>query len=285
MPTLPAHPNLEQLRHQAKDLLRAATTGDGDALAQIQAVSAQLTLSAAQLVVARGYGFASWTKLKAEVEARTLDLAEKVDAFCTASIRDGSGRATSMLAATPEIAAYSFATAVILGDPARVSEELRRDPGLATARDPRSGWTPLHAVCASRWNQFEPERASGLLTVAASCSRLELRRPLRCAATGRRCAARSPAQTAARATEPSSNCCSTRAPSRTTTTSISPASRTTAINCCRPCSHMCPIWRRSRNRRSPHRSATPTPKACGSCSRPVLIRVDTTTTTASQPPS
>ena len=166
MPTLPVHPNLDQLRHQAKDLLRAANSGDGLALAQIQPLSDHVTLASAQLAVARAYGFESWPKLKAEVEARTLDLADKVDAFCKASIGDGSGRAARMLAATPAIAGHSFATAVILGDAARVSEELRRDPGLATRRDPRSGWTPLHAVSGSRWHQFEPTRADGLLAVA-----------------------------------------------------------------------------------------------------------------------
>ena len=166
MSTLPAHPNLDQLRHQAKDLLRAAGLGDGSALAQIRLVSDQVSLASAQLAVARAYGFASWPKLKAEVEARTLDLAEKVEAFCKASMSDGSGRAARMLAATPAIACHSFATAVILGDATRVSEELRRDPGLASRRDPRSGWTPLHAVSASRWHQFEPARSSGLLAVA-----------------------------------------------------------------------------------------------------------------------
>jgi ankyrin repeat protein len=166
VPTLPGYPDLDQLRHQAKDLLRAANSGDGQALAQLQLASDQVTLASAQLAIARAYGFASWPKLKAEVEARTLDLAEKVDAFCKASVSDGSGRAPRMLAATPAIAGHSFATAVILGDAARVSEELRRDPGLATRRDPRSGWTALHAVCASRWHQFEPTRAGGLLAVA-----------------------------------------------------------------------------------------------------------------------
>jgi ankyrin repeat protein len=166
VPILPAHPNLDQLRHQAKDLLRAANSGDDQALAQMQAVSDQVTLAAAQLALARSYGFASWPKLNAEVEARTLDLAERVDAFCKASVSDGSGRAARMLAATPEIAGHSFATAVILGDAARVSEDLRRDPGLATRRDPRSGWTPLHTVSGSRWHQFEPARSDGLLAVA-----------------------------------------------------------------------------------------------------------------------
>ena len=166
MPTLPAHPNLDQLRHQAKDLLRAANSGDGQALAQMQSVSDHVTLAAAQLAVARAYGFASWSKLKAEVEWRTLDMTEKVDAFRKASIADGSGRAARMLAATPAIAGHSFETAVILGDAARVSEDMRRDPEIATRPDPRSGWTPLHVVSASRWNQVEPARSDGLLAVA-----------------------------------------------------------------------------------------------------------------------
>ena len=87
-----------------------------------------LTLAAAQLAVAREYGFASWAGLKAEVEARTMDLAQQVEAFCTASIRDWTGRAARMLAATPEIAGDSFATAVILGDATRVRREVKRRP-------------------------------------------------------------------------------------------------------------------------------------------------------------
>jgi uncharacterized protein len=52
MPTLPAHPNLDQLRRQAKDLLRAANAGNEEALHQIQHVSDRVTLAAAQLAVA-----------------------------------------------------------------------------------------------------------------------------------------------------------------------------------------------------------------------------------------
>ena len=91
-----------------------------------------LTLASAQLAVAREYGFASWTRLRDEVTARTASLARQAEAFCEASIRDGTGRAARMLAATPELARYSFATAVILGDAGRVRTELGRDPGLCT---------------------------------------------------------------------------------------------------------------------------------------------------------
>jgi ankyrin repeat protein len=166
MHDLPARPDLGQLRHQARDLLRAARAGDPAAAGRIQAVSGRMTLAAAQLAVAREYGFASWPRLKAEVEARGTDLAQKVDAFLEASVRDWTGRAARMLAVTPEIAGHDFRTAVILGDAARVRETLRRDPGLATQTEPRRGWTPLHAVCGSRWHRLDPARGEGLLAVA-----------------------------------------------------------------------------------------------------------------------
>jgi ankyrin repeat protein len=95
-----------------------------------------------------------------------MDLAEKVAAFCEASIRDWTGRAARMLVATPEIAGYNFATAVLLGDATRVREEIERDPAVATRPDARWGWTPLHAVCGSRWHRLDPARADGLLAVA-----------------------------------------------------------------------------------------------------------------------
>ncbi len=72
MPDLPARPDLDQLRHQAKDLLRAAQHGDPGATARIRAVSDPLILSSAQLALAREYGFASWAKLKLEVERRAI---------------------------------------------------------------------------------------------------------------------------------------------------------------------------------------------------------------------
>jgi ankyrin repeat protein len=71
-----------------------------------------------------------------------------------------------MLAATPQIAGYNFATAALLGDAAQVRAEIERDPAAATRPDARSGWTPLHAVCGSRWHRLDPARADGLLAVA-----------------------------------------------------------------------------------------------------------------------
>jgi ankyrin repeat protein len=193
MSTLPARPDIDQLRHQAKDLLRAARAGDTAAAGRIAAVSDQLTLTAARLAIARQYGFASWVALKAEVQAYTTDMAEQVGAFLQASVRDGTGRAARMLQARPEIAEYGFATAVVLGDAARVRDAIDRDPALATRPDARWGWSPLLAVCGSRWHRLDPARAGGLLAVArmlldAGADPTARQRdgwtPLRCAVAG-----------------------------------------------------------------------------------------------------
>ena len=70
---LPSEPNLDQLKNQAKDLLKAHNAGDPEAIQRVRenhptATAAKLRLSDAQLVIAREYGFASWPKLKKHVE-------------------------------------------------------------------------------------------------------------------------------------------------------------------------------------------------------------------------
>ncbi len=67
-PRLPARPSLEQLRKQAKELLRQFRAGDAAAIERLHAGDAA-TLADAQLVVAREYGFETWAALKHHVEA------------------------------------------------------------------------------------------------------------------------------------------------------------------------------------------------------------------------
>lgn len=70
MSRLPDRPDLDQLRRQARELLRAAADDVPHAIDRLRAVSPRVTLSAAQLALAREYGFQSWTALKAEVDRR-----------------------------------------------------------------------------------------------------------------------------------------------------------------------------------------------------------------------
>jgi hypothetical protein len=66
---LPVRPNLEQLKHQAKDLLRAIRNGDADAIADLRESRSDIVtpsdakLADAQLALARSYGASSWTRL------------------------------------------------------------------------------------------------------------------------------------------------------------------------------------------------------------------------------
>ena len=72
--SLPARPSLESLRKQAKQLARAAATGDAAAIARVRAhlpdVHLPLTQRHAQLVIAREYGYAGWRDLTTEVSTR-----------------------------------------------------------------------------------------------------------------------------------------------------------------------------------------------------------------------
>jgi hypothetical protein len=84
MSQLPARPDLDQLRHQARELHRAARDGDAPSLRRLRQASGTVTLSDAQLAIARNYGFTSWPRLKAEVERRRAAFAP----FLTAEAED-----------------------------------------------------------------------------------------------------------------------------------------------------------------------------------------------------
>ena len=65
--TLPSRPDIVHLRHQAKELHQAAAVGDQEAVGRVEAVGRPLSLSSAQLALAREYGYESWPRLRAAV--------------------------------------------------------------------------------------------------------------------------------------------------------------------------------------------------------------------------
>src|SRR5512135_1032986 len=75
---LPPHPNLEHLKKQAKVLHEQLQSGNPQAHERFRALLSRAApaapqLADAQLALARDYGFASWAKLKAHVEAIDAD--------------------------------------------------------------------------------------------------------------------------------------------------------------------------------------------------------------------
>ena len=106
--TLREQPDLDQLKRQAKDLLKAFVSGEAAAAAEVQAHyhdarPASFALHDAQLVIARAYGFASWPKLKAFVDGVTVER-------LFGAIRDGNLPAVgAMLDARPELVNFDRA--------------------------------------------------------------------------------------------------------------------------------------------------------------------------------
>jgi ankyrin repeat protein len=168
-PSLPEHPDLRQLRRQAKELRDSARADDPAALGRIaQSVAPHravaITLATAQLTIAREHGFPSWPRLKAAVDAQSGS--PYLEAFLTASVNGWAAQAARLLAGGPGLARASMAAAATLGEARVVSEFIAADAALAVAPDLDRGWPPLLYACYSRWHRIDPARASGLLTVA-----------------------------------------------------------------------------------------------------------------------
>jgi ankyrin repeat protein len=97
------HPDLGQLKRQAKELLRGFVASEAAAVAEVNehyrvADTSKFALHDSQLVIARSYGFESWPKLKAYVDGVTVKrLADAIRA-------DDLAQVEAMLHARPEIA-------------------------------------------------------------------------------------------------------------------------------------------------------------------------------------
>jgi ankyrin repeat protein len=175
MPTipLPQDPDLGQLRNQARELRRAVLAGDQAALALTAEFRPDLTgqaasagaagtfpLSAAQLVIARRYGFASWPRLRRHIEVVTArswtpgtppparePLADQFLRLACLTYSDDEHAdriaAARLLADHPELPTLSLPVAAACADVAQVRRFLAADPALATATAGPHGWSPL----------------------------------------------------------------------------------------------------------------------------------------------
>lgn len=186
MPTnaLPANPSLEHIRGQAKALQRAVHDAEADAIARIAAFfpgeETDLALSKAQLVIAREYGFASWSKLKQYVEdvrefrwdAGDSASDDVVDRFCDLACLTYDGqddparraRARDLLAEHPELASDHIWAAATAADLPAVQRLLAADPGLARSRGGPRKWMPLFYLAYSRLDPDVP--AESVLGIA-----------------------------------------------------------------------------------------------------------------------
>ena len=81
--SLPSRPSFEQLKNQAKDLLKQFVGDEPAAVDRVREIhpdfGGTFRLHDAQLVIAREYGFASWTKLKEHVESVLLETGDPIE--------------------------------------------------------------------------------------------------------------------------------------------------------------------------------------------------------------
>jgi len=134
---LPDRPSLEQLRKQAKDLLRDARSGDASAIARLTATTrtphdVPLRLAQAQLAIAREYGFLSWIKLVQHVESVTGDTLVRRPLIRPVEL--SPGRRWQLTDGTDATTDDVFAMFVAArdGDIASVKRLVARVPALAT---------------------------------------------------------------------------------------------------------------------------------------------------------
>ena len=175
---LPERANLEQLKKQAKNLLRAARAKEPEALQRFQAVlnlaragSAEATvinlaLHDAQFVIAREYGFKSWKELREEIEERSLGFAAALDEFIRCATGSAPARAFRLLARYPALAHASLQSELVLGDAEAAGERLRQHPELAAQAGGTQNWEPLLYICHTCLHHDAPERAAGLVALA-----------------------------------------------------------------------------------------------------------------------
>jgi ankyrin repeat protein len=175
---LPGRPNLDQLKRQAKELLRSARDADAAALARFRVLPAfaraadadlaraPLALHDAQSVIAREHGFDSWNALRDHVEGLALEIGAATREFLEAATSERPDRAERLLESHPGIAHASFHTALVLGDAASAKAHLARDAALAIANGGPRGWQPLHYVCYSCIGARTTHREAGLIETA-----------------------------------------------------------------------------------------------------------------------
>ncbi|MGV1756442.1 ankyrin repeat domain-containing protein [Rhizobium sp. A22-96] len=157
---------LDSLKKQAKAFLKAVQSGDASARSRVEPYfpdSAGVGLQDIQLVLAREFGFSSWTKLKAHLETgdrkqvpqdqlanRFLSLATVSYFGSIAADPARFDEALQLLEANPEIAGENIHIAAVLGDVTGVSRWLDRQPQLLDRKGGPYDWSPLMYAAYAR---------------------------------------------------------------------------------------------------------------------------------------
>jgi len=199
--SLPANPDLERFRRDARRLQRAVRSVEPDAVRYVARhhpagppeAPGSFALSDAQLVLARAYGFGSWPRLRAYLRAAAplsrdpgaLDptvgheapqshgspSAVAALACLTYTDRDEPerwARAARLLDAEPTLVARDLVVAAVAGDPDALRTHLATDAAAALREGGPFRWPPLLYLVYSRVPQRDPVASARLLLDAGA---------------------------------------------------------------------------------------------------------------------
>jgi ankyrin repeat protein len=182
---LPDRPSLEQYRKQAKELLRDFDARESAARVRMRKHHPSLgdpkgnhtaVLADAQLVLAREYGYESWSKFAAYLETlRVIRAVEELDDPLNTFIefacvdRHGWHGAGTLEYADLILTRYlqdvpgSIFSAAVLGDALAIRTHLERDPSLAIAKGGPHYWDALTYLCFSRYLRLDKSRSDSFI--------------------------------------------------------------------------------------------------------------------------
>jgi len=188
--SLPENASLEHLKKQAKlvqELVSSGDPGARDLIREFHPRFSELTSetapigfkrSDAQLVVARLYGFASWTKLRDHVELVTdftrpdpadTEPTDDADRFVTLAcvsynsdpdLLSRAVLARSLLDSNPDLEVASTAAIAVSGHHRAMSDLIEQDPKVVDEPCGPNAWPPLLYCCYSRLDASEADRST-----------------------------------------------------------------------------------------------------------------------------
>jgi Ankyrin repeats (3 copies) len=174
---LPAHPDLEYYRKQAKHLQRSYEAGDAaarDRAAEVlgDRAAGRFLLSDAQFVLAQEHGFRTWAEFRADIQSRSTtgdrpvsrlwgsgsgDYASRADTLLTELRRGDPGALRRLRAYVPRCAAATDASTAELRDARLI---IARELGFPTWRELVEGAEKSQRDTAERqerWRRLRPE--------------------------------------------------------------------------------------------------------------------------------
>jgi len=167
---IPLSPDLHHLKLEAKTLKKQFNSGDSGARDfasfHLTMRPGQLKLAEAQLAIARSYGFKSWPRLKAYVEAHSLNREDRADLLLKSIFESNYALLEELYSQRETLSGLNIFVTSALGDLETVRSVLEGNPQLATLVGGPRETQPITYVAHAPfgiWDHAYTERQQGIV--------------------------------------------------------------------------------------------------------------------------